>query len=77
MTTREYMVFSMSLLQTGIAAWGLEQPGGKLPPGVSKANVDFYKAHKATIERLSAGSKDKCDDSADERDSGDDRGSEQ
>jgi hypothetical protein len=65
MTTREYVVFSMSLLQTGIAAWGLEQPGGKLPPSVSKANVDFYKAHKATIEKLSAASKDKCDESAD------------
>jgi hypothetical protein len=77
MTTREYMVFSMSLLQTGIAAWGLEQPGGKLPPSVSKANVDFYKAHKAAIEKLSAASKDKCDDSGDDRNSGDDRDSEQ
>ena len=77
MTTREYMVFSMSLLQTGLAAWALEQPGGKLPPGVSKANVDFYKAHKAALEKLGAGSKDKCDDSGDDRSSGDDRDSEQ
>ncbi len=77
MTTREYMVFSMSPLQTGLAAWALEQPGGKLPPGVSNANVDFYKAHKAALEKLGAGSKDKCDDSGDDRDSGDARDSEQ
>jgi hypothetical protein len=70
MTTREYMVFSMSLFQTGLAAWALEQPGGKLPPGVSKANVDFYKAHKATIDKLGAEMKDKCKDSGDDRNSG-------
>jgi len=54
MTTREYVVFSMSLLQAGIAAWGMEQPGGKLPPDVSKANVDFYKSHKAAIDKLAS-----------------------
>src|SRR5262245_66007070 len=39
MTTREYAVFSLSLLQTGLAAWAVDQPGGQLPPGVSQANV--------------------------------------
>ena len=52
MTAREYVVFSFSLFQSGMAAWGLSQPGGKLPPGVSKANVDFYRAHEAAIEKL-------------------------
>jgi hypothetical protein len=53
MTTREYVVFSMSLLHNGLAAWAASQPGGKLPPGASKANVDFYNQHKAELEKLS------------------------
>jgi hypothetical protein len=52
MTTREYVVFSFSLFQSGMAAWGLSQPGGKLPPGVSMANVEFYRAHEAEIKKL-------------------------
>ena len=65
MTTREYIVFSMSLLQVGFAAWGLDQPGGKLPPGVSMDNVKFYRVHKAAIEQLGAGKQDACDDDRD------------
>lgn len=52
MTTREYLVFSLSLFQNGMAAWALTQPGGKLPPGVSKANVDFYRAHEQALQKL-------------------------
>jgi hypothetical protein len=52
MTSREYVVFSWSLFQNGMAAWALEQPGGKLPPGVKKANVDFYRAHEADLKKL-------------------------
>jgi len=52
MTTREYVVFSWSILQNGIAAWGLSQPGGKLPPGVSMANVDFYRRNEAALAKL-------------------------
>jgi len=52
MTPREYVVFSLSLFQNGLAAWALDQPGGKLPPGVSKANVDFVKRHGAELKRL-------------------------
>lgn len=66
MTTREYIVFSMSLLQIGIAAWGLEQPGGKLPPGVSMDNVRFYRAHKAAIDQLGAARQDDCTDDRDD-----------
>lgn len=52
MTTREYVVFSWSILQTGIAAWGLSKPGGKLPPGVSMANVNFYRRNEAALQEL-------------------------
>jgi hypothetical protein len=52
MTTREYLVFSLSLFQSGMAAWALTQPGGTLPPGVSKANVDFYRSHEQALKRL-------------------------
>lgn len=52
MTTREYVVFSMSLFQNGMAAWALTQPGGTLPPGVSKANVDFYRSHEQALKKL-------------------------
>lgn len=52
MSTREYMVFSWSLLHHGLAAWAVSQPGGTLPPGASQANVDFYKQHEAAIDKL-------------------------
>ena len=60
MTTREYVVFTFSLMQNGLAAWALEQPGGKLPPGVSQANVDFFRAHQADMQAMG----DESDDSA-------------
>jgi hypothetical protein len=52
MTSREYLVFSLSVFENGMAAWALEQPGGKLPPGVKMANVNFYRAHKVELEKL-------------------------
>jgi hypothetical protein len=52
MSTREYLVFGLSMLQNGIAAWGLDQPGGKLSPGTQLANVKFYRAHEAAIKKL-------------------------
>jgi len=52
MTSREYLVFSWSVFQNGMAAWTLEQPGGKLPPGVKMANVTFYRAHEAELKKL-------------------------
>lgn len=68
MTTREYIVFSFSILHNGLAAWAVSQPGGKLPPGTSQANVDFYKKHAAEIESLPKGKEPDCDDAADEDD---------
>jgi hypothetical protein len=52
MSLREYVVFSMSLFQNGLAAWAVDQPGGKLPPAVSKANVEFVKKHGAELKQL-------------------------
>jgi hypothetical protein len=54
MTTREYVLFSLSLLHNGLAAWAASEPGGKLPPGVSQANVDFLKKHDAELKQLKA-----------------------
>jgi len=63
MTTREYVVFTWSLMQNGLAAWAVSQPGGKLPAGVSKANVDFYKKNEAAVQQLQgAGDDADCDD---------------
>jgi hypothetical protein len=57
MTTREYVVFSWSVLQSGLASWALEQPGGKLPAGVSMDNVSFYRKHETALRKLSEDSK--------------------
>lgn len=62
MTSREYIVFSMSILQNGLAAWALGQPGGSLPPGVSKANVDFINRHEAELKTLEGALSGACDD---------------
>lgn len=51
MTTREYVVFSFALLQTGLAVWGAEQTGGQAQ-GVSAANVAFYKKNEANLKKL-------------------------
>ena len=65
MTPRDYVVFSMSLLQNGIAAWAVKQPGGSLPPGVSKANVDFVNRHDGELKKLEGLTRQKeCDDGA-------------
>jgi hypothetical protein len=68
LSTREYMLFSLSLLQNGMAAWATSQPGGTLPPGVSKSNVDFVKKHDAELKQLEGLSKqgDCGDETADD-----------
>ena len=63
MSAREYVVFTMSILQNGMAAWALTQPEGTLPPGVSKENVDFYNSHQEAFAQLgSRESSDPCSD---------------
>ena len=62
MTSREYVVFMFSMMQSGMAAWAVSQPGGKLPPGVSQANVDFFKQHETAMAAIGEG--DSCGDDA-------------
>jgi hypothetical protein len=64
--TRDYVVFSLAVFQAGMAAWALDQPGGTLPPGFSKANVDFYNKHKATIEGIKPLDESACGGDAEE-----------
>lgn len=72
-TTREYVVFTFSLFQNGLAAWAVAQPGGQLPPGTSMANVNFYRAHEAAIGALGEQTRgDACDDDVDEDENEDD-----
>ncbi|HKQ61002.1 MAG TPA: hypothetical protein VJS92_06910 [Candidatus Polarisedimenticolaceae bacterium] len=54
LTAREYVVFSLALLSAGLAEYALEQ-GGKLPPDAPPAlaaNVAWYKANRAEVERF-------------------------
>jgi hypothetical protein len=66
MTTREYIVFMWSMMESGLSAWAVKQ-NGKLPPGVQQANVDFYNKHEAAMAAL--GERDPCGN--DEDDDGD------
>ena len=61
-TSREYVVFMFSMMQSGMAAWAVSQPGGKLPPGVSQANVDFFKQHETAMAAIGDGNP--CEDDA-------------
>jgi len=67
LSTREYVVIGWSLFQAGMAAWAVSQPGAKLPAGVTMANVNFYRAHEATIKTLGLTSRsDDCEDDRDD-----------
>ncbi|HEU0223973.1 MAG TPA: hypothetical protein VFR29_00895 [Steroidobacteraceae bacterium] len=67
LTTREYVLFSLGVFQAGMAAWALDQPGGTLPPGFQRKNVDFYNAHKAAIEGVKPLDESACDEYAEEQ----------
>jgi hypothetical protein len=58
LTPREYVVFTFSMMQSGMAAWAQSQPNAKLPPGISQANIDFYRKHEAALAAL--GENDPC-----------------
>jgi len=49
---REFVVFSMSVLQAGLAAWALDQPGGTLPPEVHMENVNFFRRNQSAMEKV-------------------------
>jgi len=59
MTTREFVVFTVAMFTNGFAA--LAPQGTPLPPGASKANADFFRAHVAAFEAIPK-SKDCGDD---------------
>lgn len=53
MTSREYVSrVHVSVFQSGMAVLAVQQPGGKLPPGVKMATVNFYRAHEAELTKL-------------------------
>lgn len=54
LNAREYVVFSLALLQTGLAVWGGDQAGGKPPASVSATNVAFYKKNEPHLRKLEA-----------------------
>lgn len=64
MSTREYAVFSFAAMQAGMAAWALDQPGGKLAPGIAMDNVNFYRRNAATLTKIGEESNaaDSCED---------------
>lgn len=67
MTTREYVVFGIAVFQAGMAAWALDQPGGKLPAGVGMDNVTFYRKHDAALRKLGEETKAAgCDDAGED-----------
>jgi hypothetical protein len=45
-------VFAFALIENAFAAFELEQPGGRLPAGISMSNIEFLREHSAVIERL-------------------------
>ena len=67
LATREFVVFTLALVQYTVMAFAVEA-GGHLPPGVDAGNVDFVRAHKAAIEALKLGETTGCKEQ-DERDS--------
>jgi hypothetical protein len=52
MTSREYVTFMLSMMQSGMAAWAMKQPGAKLPPGISRENIAFMDSHKEALENI-------------------------
>ena len=64
MTSREFVVFTFSLMQNGIASHLMDRPGAKLPPGTNPANIEFFRKHSADFEQL-ANERDSsdCDES--------------
>lgn len=55
LSTREYVTFQLSLFQAGMAMMVMDQmQGATLPEGTPKENVDFVRANKGRLEKLTA-----------------------
>lgn len=52
MTSREYVVFAFSVLQSGLAVNALGRFDGELPPDVPLENVNFYLEHAGEMQKL-------------------------
>ena len=52
MSSREYVLFTMSMFQAAMGAWAMTQSGGKLPEGTPPENVAFFKKHEAELKKL-------------------------
>ena len=55
MTSREFVTFLMSMFQAGMAAWLVEQQGGKfdkVPAGIPHENIRFYQQHRAALDSI-------------------------
>lgn len=62
LTSREYVIFMLTLFQAGMAAWLVEQHGwDRLPAEIARENVVFYQRHKAQLDSLTAALKDRAD----------------
>lgn len=60
LTSREYVIFMLTLFQAGMAAWLVEQHGwDRLPPEIARENVVFYQRHKAQLDSLTPARKDR------------------
>ena len=65
MTMRDYVTFQLAFFQAAFAQAMLDQypDKAKLPAGISQANVDFVRSHKAQLDQLTAEMKKMQEDS--------------
>ena len=54
MTSREYIIFAITMLQAAVGAWVVEQHGWEGLGADPRENVLFYQRHKAQLDSLTA-----------------------
>lgn len=58
MSSSDYVLCSLALMQSGIYAWGVQMQGqkmwDKIPPGVPTENTKWVIAHKTELKKLQA-----------------------
>jgi len=58
MSSSDYVLCSLALMQSGIYAWGVQMQGqkmwDKIPPGIPTENTRWVIAHKAELKKLQA-----------------------
>jgi hypothetical protein len=54
-TSREYVIFTVAMLQAGLGAWVVERHGWRgLDSGMVRENIVFYQRHKPYLDSLRA-----------------------